>query len=134
MNEKRTNPRGEPKTVVVWQDIDYAARVWLTPEWTHVAEFKLWEVSGLTHLEGKPLYGDYSPDYTENPDEVEPFVAGGIKWDGCANFEFGEPEVCVHWCGPNDVRNFAEAMLRVYRLAKDIMEAAGNYVDFTGEL
>jgi len=62
---------------------------------------------------------------------VEFIVAGGmyeeiefhgfIKWDGCSNWHVEGNHYQFHFCEPQDARNFAELICRLYDWAAELM-------------
>lgn len=51
--------------------------------------------------------------------DAEVFMSGYIKWDGCANLRFDEQDRgLIHICGEENFEDIAEAVHRLYELAR----------------
>ena len=54
---------------------------------------------------------------TSRPEEAEPFLTCGIKWDGCSNWNFSQG---IHLCARRDAAEIGLLMLRLYDWAKEV--------------
>lgn len=122
------------KTLIVWEDLWYAARWWLVNE--YVASFEVFEINGVgcAQIANDGVSTPYgtkgcppgisldkrnavdSQEQANDLDDAEVYVAGDIKWDGCSNINFPSTETCMtHLCGYGAWMRYAEMMLRVFR-------------------
>jgi len=61
-------------------------------------------------------------DMNDNPVELEEYISGFIKWDGCSHFYFGEDQDgYLHLCGADDVINHAKLMVEIYKKATSLI-------------
>lgn len=80
-------------------------------------DFKLYEVG---HWDGN-----------KNPVQVELYMRGSIKWDGCADFRFGPedpPGGFIHLCSHGGLEDHCRVMNALFELAENII----GYSDFHG--
>jgi len=113
-----TEQKPEPqKTLIVWDDLWYAARWWLINEC--VVGFEVFKINGI-HCETQE-HGAWVPSGTkgcppgislekrdevacgvaaDDLDDADVYVSGHIKWDGCSDIEFPSTKTCMmHLCG-----------------------------------
>jgi hypothetical protein len=75
-------------------------------------EFEVYEVDSL------------DLDDNKAPSEIELYLEGFIKWDGCSHVYFGakdengERDGYLHLCGKTHWRRHAEVMMKIYELAE----------------
>lgn len=81
-------------------------RVWL--------DFEVWEV------ESRSLSGD------DARLSEEPKMKGYVKWDGCMNLDT-DSRVMRHFCGPEDMREFADVLDALYPLFAEVMPGDPEY-------
>ena len=61
----------------------------------------------LYHKSGSPCY----PDPVESLNDAEPYLHGGVKWDGCSNWHFDEQDrVMLHGCTRSDLERIGAIM------------------------
>lgn len=53
--------------------------------------------------------------YLEDLEEAEIAISGYVKWDGCCAMRFEEQQ--PHFCGSQDVAEYAKAMMELHKLA-----------------
>lgn len=49
---------------------------------------------------------------------------GGIKWDGCSNWDFSTDDGTthpLHFCGKGDAKNFGQLLDKLYEVAAELM-------------
>ena len=74
-------------------------------------DFRAWHVAAIG--DGQLYFGD-NAQHTR-ADDVAPLVAGSVKWDGCANFEFPEQVECMlHTCSREGLTNIGLLLGRIY--------------------
>ena len=68
-----------------------------------------------------------TPDFVFDPHEAEPYVSGGVKWDGCVNYEVGDPEsnIMMHACGREDLEKLSRVLTTIYERCGEIMASRG---------
>lgn len=79
-------------------------------------DFKVWQVNSWT-MENEPCM-----------DDLEMFIKGIIKWDGCSHIYFGDEDGYLHLCGNKyfeDVKKVLDAVWRkaeneITRFSKDV--------------
>lgn len=101
----------------------YLIRIWLSETFPDGwADFLIYPIVG--ECDGKLLFqrrgATISPDPVELPEQGEIIVEGFVKWDGCCEFEMTDSE---HVCGPEDMADFAKALLEIHKLAAEVLEA-----------
>jgi hypothetical protein len=60
-------------------------------------------------------------EHTEDFTKALPFASGSVKWDGCSNWAFGEPDCMTHICGVSDLAKHIAGMRAVYELAARVL-------------
>jgi hypothetical protein len=77
-------------------------------------EFKIYKVQGWECDEGN----------TPCEEDIELFIRGYIKWDGCSHFWFGEEENLgyLHLCGRSAIDGLKEVMDAVWKVAEEKIE------------
>ena len=64
-------------------------------------------------------------DENNNPVEMELYISGTIKWDGCSHVLFGEHDEdgnqngYLHLCGAHEWRKHIKIMTEVYKFASE---------------
>lgn len=73
-----------------------------------------WSVSedGRIHTQS----GGHFLNFVIHDKHKEPSVSGFVKWDGCINFNTN-PSCATHFCGLEDLRQFADDIIRVAKIA-----------------
>lgn len=56
-------------------------------------------------------------DVVAKIDEAEPYLAGFVKWDGCAELDQG----CPHWCGAHGFGKHIDLLAYIWRRAHELM-------------
>lgn len=97
------------------------------------AQVELYRIERWTNdMTPQPLFwkkGSHSnADATWFPDDAEWLVKGTIRYDGCANLDFGyhekgEENDYIHLCGPEDAESFGKALKELYEIAQAEIEA-----------
>ena len=72
--------------------------------------------------------GDFSPmnNPTKELDEAERLIEGSVKWDGCANYNFGDDNGYLHLCGAINVDDLAKVITEIHRRCGELMTEAGT--------
>ena len=90
-----------------------------------VMDFKAYYCSDWEDIDGKTgidfeIAGSVSSgDRTEDVEQARVFLEGGLKWDGCCNFQFPEQNECMlHTCGRHNMIEIGELLLFIYDLGK----------------
>lgn len=58
-------------------------------------------------------------DTTPNFEDGQVFLSGGIKWDGCSNWNFNDKQVMIHFCGRSDATSIGRLIDHLYQIAKE---------------
>lgn len=66
-----------------------------------------------------------SEDTVFDPHDAEVFMHGGVKWDGCVNFEIGNDSCMLHACGRHDLELISQALVAIYERCGELMVARG---------
>lgn len=69
----------------------------------------------------KSHWVEFTVTETYNFDEVETFVTGSIKWDGCSNWDFNTGDCMKHFCGRCGAMGLGRLMDRLYTIAQENM-------------
>lgn len=58
-----------------------------------------------------------------DPRNAEPYLAGSVKWDGCADYTLGDPEsgVMMHVCSRDDIEKVSRVLALIYERCGEIM-------------
>lgn len=113
---------------------DYGVTVIFTfdPEHPHHVKFFAAEIAGRGVPDDAPLYtkkgATVSSDHVEDPRLAERFVAGSVKWDGCAHLNFGSDDGYVHFCGREDFDKVGSVMPMIYERCGAIMKEHEVYL------
>lgn len=119
----------------VWQlhnldDIGFAIRLAASPhcaEPGYVADFEVYELVVWRDKDGTPERHYRQRDAVSDTDVVdrvedaELFAEGGIKWDGCCEFELKTPNP-HHMCGRGDGERFGKMIVAIWDLAAKFLE------------
>ena len=82
-------------------------------------DFKIYDIVEA-HDDGKsfswPRIGaEHGMDVVTRLDWAEPYLSGGVKWDGCSNWQFDEQERCMlHACYREGLLRLGEVMARCW--------------------
>jgi hypothetical protein len=60
-------------------------------------------------------------DQEQTPDieKAEKFLHGGIKWDGCSNWDFHTDQCLAHFCGRKNATSIGRLIDRMYDITKE---------------
>jgi hypothetical protein len=97
----------------------------------HYITFMVFEILSL---EPKILlhakHEDSRPNPVETFEDAEVFLAGRIKWDGCADLNWApDDDGYHHYCSRKQATEIGTLLHRIYELASDAMP---NYEDLDG--
>ena len=92
-----------------WEASDY---------WMNVHVFEITARDGKDDRPMFPKMGAQSrPDDVYSHEEAEPYLTGFVKWDGCSEFDIGQP----HWCGASDYVKHCALLKHIYHRAFELM-------------
>ncbi len=127
------------KTLIVWDDLDYAVR-WWGSDW-HI-NFDVLKINAReAKYYGKERDGEWAgtkgmpdgmclelkdakngTDQADTLDDAEIYVHGMIKWDGCSHLSFPATETCMwHVCGLHSWLAVANLMARLPKVLGPLM-------------
>ncbi|MGH1436569.1 MAG: hypothetical protein ACRBG0_19155 [Lewinella sp.] len=55
---------------------------------------------------------------TDDPVDVEKFIRGFIKWDGCSHIYFGDKDGYLHLCGGDSFQYIKQVLTAVWKKAE----------------
>lgn len=58
-------------------------------------------------------------DEESTPLDIEPYIRGVIKWDGCSHVWLGDEDGYLHLCGKGTWQLHVDVMNAVYKLAEE---------------
>jgi len=90
--------------------------------YAHLAEFKVYEISGQVMDDGKytPCFESEDCSHEEDFSKAAVHMHGSIKWDGCSNTAMSD-RCMTHWCGQYNVSQHIELLKYLYNRAASIM-------------
>lgn len=105
--------------------------------WSHVAEFRVFEIITEVWERGQSTDGPGRLEYTRagaidsmdtvaDVEAAENYVNGMIKWDACSHFYFGDPKNSgyLHLCGATSLRRHHDLIEYLHRRAFELMGRA----------
>lgn len=90
---------------------------------SHWLGFKCYRVLGKTENGDRQYNRD---GYQSSPDPVgdramaQVILSGSVKWDGCSDISIDDDP--LHFCGREDVEEFAAILTALYDLASELIE------------
>ena len=81
-------------------------------------EFKVVSIMGTDLDSNVTYYGEDCAVTEEDPHKVKSWMHGGLKWDGCINWQFTDEEVMVHFCGRADAARLGRVLDLIYDLGQ----------------
>ena len=87
----------------------------ITDESEYYFSFEIYEVQGWE--EEVPGSGEFTI-----PFDLELYLAGSIKWDGCSNVWFGEEDGYLHLCGKHCFDNHIKLLQELWEFASKRIE------------
>jgi len=61
-------------------------------------------------------------DNTPNNGDLEEFIRGTIKWDGCSHINFGDENGYLHLCGLNYFKDVSKVLKAVWKKASETID------------
>ena len=89
-------------------------------------DFILYDITGEDCDGGALSWLEYgatsSHETTYDLSKAQPFLHGGVKWDGCSNWHFDEQDrVMIHGCRREDLTRIGEVMARCWDMAAEML-------------
>lgn len=87
-------------------------------EWqaeAHVVQFKVFKVEAA--------YGE-GDDFVISDEELR--LSGGVKWDGCSNWNYHTDDCLAHFCGVTGLHQFCSLQIWLYSKAAALMTELGT--------
>ncbi len=119
-------------------DDDYSVTVIYRqkPEYAHVSvQFSAHEIVAYgPNADGSEfdvkLYerkgAESSNEHVTDPHEAARYVDGGVKWDGCSHYNFGDENGYLHLCGLAPIQKLAHAIEAIFERCGELMKASGG--------
>lgn len=109
------------KEQIIFEDLKFVVNAELH-ENGHFITYKVYDIHA--HKDGtfflKFEEGNPHNDQTENIEDIQPYLHGFVKWDGCSNWHFDEQDKCMlHGCERGDIQRFGDVMGRCWDHAKE---------------
>lgn len=88
----------------------------------HWADVKAYKIVAVSDKPGFEYYVNGTREICFNPEvfgyeNLETYLEGYIKWDGCCELNQGQP----HWCGPHDFGYHILLLEHIYKRAHELM-------------
>lgn len=115
---ERVEQVGEDYGITVRYRVSQASVEFFAAEVLYLAENRRW-------YERK---GAFSPldNPTKDLDEAQRLVAGMVKWDGCAHYNFGDENGYLHLCGAGNVDGLAKVIAEIHCRCGELMTELGQ--------
>lgn len=53
--------------------------------------------------------------------ELDPFMIGYVKWDGCSNWHYPDAHYPLHFCELSDIDKHKQLFIELYRWAAELL-------------
>ena len=116
-------PEVQTRKIQTWKDLRFTV---VAEIYDGHVDFKLYDIVA-ENAEGTPEWTKKGTadllDTTPILDDAEPYLRGGVKWDGCSNWWFDEQErgVMLHGCRRRDLTRLGEAMAKCWDWASELI-------------
>lgn len=97
------------------------------------AQFTVWpcvpaDTDGEVWIKDSFVSDDDDAVFADYEVEKGNFLNGFVKWDGCSNWTFGDPDCMMHFCELSECESIGPLMRELYTKAAELMgEKAETY-------